>query len=608
MLFRFSSLSIAALALMASASARADGDAATIVVTATRTPTKLSDVVAETTVIDREMLDRAAGRTLAELVSSFAGVQTTSNGGLGKSASVFMRGLEARHTLLLVDGVRVGSATLGTPSLDNLPLEAVDRIEIVRGPLSSLYGNGAMGGVIQIFLRQGAQGSTVNAKATAGSHGYGQLAGGGTFGDGRFDAMAQVQRTEVSGVSATNPKVPFGNHNPDEDGFRQTGGSLRLGWRPLADWRAELLALQSRGTTQIDDGPGADARARLKNEVVSLSGSGRVNDGWRTRLTLAESTDGYDTLSSASPFATLGPIQSKIRQTSWENTLDTAAGAAVVLLERQTEKVSRPGEPFSVSERDIDALALALNGAAGPHVWNGSLRRDRNSQFGGKTTGAAGYGYALTPAWRVLGSVGTSFVAPSFNQLYYPSFGNPLLQPETGRHGELGLRWSQGANSVRLATYRHTYKGFITSGAQPTNVNARITGQTLSYEGRAGEFEWTAAADHTNPRNDAPWSANYGRQLQRRAKDSLRAMLDWTRGPWTAGATLQAHTYRYDDAANNTRLGGYATLDLRLAYALTRDLELALRMNNAGDKAYETALGYDQPGREAFVSLRYALK
>jgi vitamin B12 transporter len=261
-----------------------------------------------------------------------------------------------------------------------------------------------------------------------------------------------------------------------------------------------------------------------------------------------------------------------------------------------------------VSDRDIDALALGLNGAGGPHTWNASLRHDHNSQFGGKTTGAAGYGFAITPAWRVLGSYGTSFVVPSFNQLYFPNFGNPLLQPETGKHGEVGLRWTEGVHSVRAAYYRHNYKGFITSGAAPTNVDARITGTTLAYEGRVGDFALAASADHTDPRNDAPWTANYGKQLQRRAKDMLRATVDWDNGPWSAGATLQAFSSRFDNQANTVQLGGYGTLDLRVGYALTRGLDLTLRVNNVGDKAYFTSLGYNQPGREAFVSLRYALK
>ena len=605
---RTARLSLFTVAVLAAATARAEGDN-TIVITATRTPARASEVVAEVSVIDRAELDRATGRTLVELLSGYAGIQFASNGGLGKTASLFMRGLEARHTLLLVDGVRVGSATVGTPSLDNLPLEAVDHIEIVRGPMSSLYGGGAMGGVIQVFLRQGGQGVTANVRASAGSHGYGQLSGGGTFGDGRFDAAAQVQRTEVSGVSATNPGVPFGSYNPDRDGFRQTGGSLRLGWRPVADWRVELLALQSRGTTQVDDGPGADARARLKSDIVALSGSGQVNQAWRTRLSVAESTDGYDTLSSASPFAALGLIQSKIRQIGGENTLDTPVGTALLVAERQTEKVSRPGDAFTVSERDIDGLALGLNGAAGPQVWNASLRHDHNSQFGGKTTGAAGYGYAVAPAWRVLGSYGTSFVAPSFNQLYYPNFGNPLLEPETGKHAELGLRYGAGDTSLRAAYYEHRYRGFITSGAAPQNLPyAKITGTTLSYEGRWREVALSAALDHTDPRNHTVGNANFDKQLPRRAKDMLRLGADWSGGPWSAGATLQAFSHRYDDAANTVRLGGFTTLDLRAEWSATREWALGLRLNNLGDQRYQTSLGYDQPGREGFITLRYTLK
>jgi len=591
---------------MLPAHAQAD---ATVTVTATRTPVRVSEVVAEVSVIDRAALDRAAGRTLVELLSQQAGLQFSSNGGLGKTASLFMRGLEARHTLLLVDGVRVGSATVGSPSLDNLPLESVERIEVVRGPLSSLYGNGAMGGVIQVFTKRGSAGATTNAKLTAGSHGYAQAAAGGTWGDGRVDLAAQLQRTLYNGRSASNPRVPFGSYNPDDDGFRQTGGSLRAGWQLLPDWRLDALALQSRGETQLDDGPGADARALLSNRVTSLATSGRVQAGWRTRLAVSQSSDGYETLSSASAFASLGLIESKLRQWQWENTFSTPIGELLALAERQTERVSRPGAPFAVSERDIDALALGLNGSAAAHVWNASLRRDRNSQFGNANTGAAGYAYALSRAWRIGASVGTSFVAPSFNQLYFPNFGNPLLEAEKGRHAELSVRWTAGEHSLRAAYYENRYRGFITSGANPVNLpKAQIDGLTLAYEGRWRELALQASLDHTDPRNDTVGSANFDKLLPRRARNAARLGADWLVGPWQAGATLAAFSHRFDNAANTVRLGGYATLDLRAEWAATRELALGLKLNNAADKRYETSLGYDQPGRAVFVSVRYTPK
>ena len=596
------------LSLLACAGVQAQ-TAQQISITATRLPTPVNQLVAEVTVIDRATIERNEGRTLVELLSQQAGLQFASNGGLGKTASVFIRGLESRHTLLLVDGIRVGSATLGTPSLDNLPLEAVERIEIVRGPMSSLYGNGAFGGVVQVFTRQATNGFSANAKLSGGSHRYGQMAGGVGFGNGVVDAAVQAQHTDTRGVSATNPSVPFGNHNPDRDGFRQNAGSVRLGWRPLADWRVELLALQSTGLTRIDDGPNADARAELDNRLLGLSARGSVMPGWNTRLSVTESTDAYETLVSASAFASLGAIRSRSRQASWENTTATPLGMALVLLERTTETVSRPGAPFAVSERDIDSLALGLSGNAAAHSWQASLRHDRNSQFGGITTGALAYGLALTPAWLLGASYGTSQVLPSFNQLYFPNFGNPRLLPEEGRHAEFSVRYSMAEHRVRAAWYDYRYRGFISSGPQPVNLpRVEIDGVTLSYEGRWRALDLTASYDHTDPRNATVGNANFGKQLARRASQALRLGVDWQAGAWTAGATASAFSHRFDNAANTARLGGYGTLDLRAEWSLSAAAKLGLRLNNVGDKVYSTVLGYDQPRREGFVTLRYVLR
>jgi vitamin B12 transporter len=580
--------------------------AQTVTVTATRVPTPLSEVVADITVIDREALERAGGRTLVELLSQQPGLQFSSNGGLGKTSSLFIRGLEGRHTLLLVDGVRVYSATVGTPSFDNLPLEAIERIEIVRGPMSALYGSGAVGGVIQVFTRSGAQGLSGNAKAVLGSHDFAQASAGVSFGDRSFNAAAQVQHVDAKGVSATNSMVPFGSYNADRDGFRQTGGSLRLGWQPLAGWSVTALALQARGVVGVDDGPGADARAGLDNRVTSLGVRGAVLPGWTTRVSVAESVDAYDTLSSASAFAALGAIESQIRQFAWENSLVTPVGTALVLLDRQQETVSRPGAPFSVSDRHIDGLALGLNGAAAGHVWQGSLRRDRNSQFGGKTSGALGYGYTVLPTLRIGASLAQSYVAPSFNQLYYPGFGSPTLLPEEGRHAELNLRWTLGEHAFKVATFRNRYIGYITSGPSPVNLPlARINGVTLACEGQWRDVALTASYDHVDPRNATDGNPNNGKLLQRRAQDAARLGADWAAGAYSAGATLAAFSHRYDNTANTVRLAGYATLDLRAEWALSRVWKLGLKLNNLGDQRYETALGYDQPGREMFVSLRY---
>ena len=579
-----------------------------VAVTATRQPLRVDETVADVSVIERAAIERATGRTLSELLAQQPGLQSSSNGGLGKPSSVFVRGLEARHVLLLVDGVRLGSATVGTATFDNLPLDAIERIEIVRGPLSGLYGSDAVGGVVQIFTRRGRPGTAPNAKATVGANRYGQLAGGVTFGEGGFDAALQVQHTETRGFSATNPNVPFGSFNEDRDGFDQNAGTLRLGWRVNPDWRLDALALQSEGVTRLDDGAGgADARARLRNTVQSLQAAGRVAGDWRSRLAFGRSTDVYDTLASDSAFPALGAIGTVQKQLTWENTLPTRAGTVLALVERIDQDVSKPGTPFDVGHRRTNALALGLDGAAAGHVWQLSLRHDRNSQFGHHNTGSLGWGYAIAPSWRVNASYGTSFVAPSFNQLYYPSFGNPNLEPETGRSAEVSLRWTSGVHSVRAAYFDNRIRGYISSGPAPVNIpRTRIDGVSLAYEGRWRDWVLGASYDHVDPRNATEGSANFDKQLPRRAKDAVKAHADWSAGAFGLGATLAAFSERYDDAANTRRLGGYGTLDLRAEWRFAPAWTLAARVNNVGGKVYETAYGYNQPGREGYLTVRYS--
>ncbi len=578
-----------------------------VVITATRSPVKVSDVVADVTVLDRAMLDRSEGRSLVEVLSQAPGLQFANNGGLGKTSSLFIRGLEARHVLLLVDGVPLGSATAGIASFDNLPLDAIDRIEIVRGPMSSLYGSSAMGGVVQLFTRRGQAGLRGNARVSAGSHGHALASAGVSLGGDGMDLAVQLQHQQTDGFSATNARAQFGSYNADDDGFRQNAGSLRAGWTIMPGWRLEGLLLESNGKIQYDDGPGADARAGLRNSVQTLQLSGVVLPGWRTRLAFGRSLDSYDTLASASMFASLGATETVQRQLSWEHRVALPLGEALALVERVEQDVSRPGVPYDTSTRRIDALALGWSAQLGAADLQASLRRDRNSQFGGNTTGALAAAWRFSDAWRVGGSYGSSFTAPSFNQLYFPGFGNPNLLPEDGRHTELFAQWARGVHTVRATSYRHRYDSFISSGPQAANIpRVKIDGASLAWDARLDTLTLAASYDHVDPRNDTVGSTAYGNRLPRRAKQALKASADWRLGAYSVGMSLQAYGNRFDNTANTLRLGGYGVLDLRADWALARDWVLGLRLNNVGGKAYETVYGYNQPGREGFLSLRWA--
>jgi vitamin B12 transporter len=600
--FPFLGLGVSPIAL---AQASTASPAETVVVTATRTPQRVDQALAQVTVIDRARIEAASGRTLAELLAGESGVQSWSNGGLGKNASVSLRGLESRHTLLLIDGVRYGSATLGTPSWDNIPLDAIERIEIVRGPMSGLYGSEAVGGVIQIFTRRGQQGFHPEFAAALGSRSYGELAAGARFGSGLVDGSLRLQHRRTDGFSATNPKLPS-NYNPDDDGFDQTSVNGRIGVR-LGDWRADATLLKTEGTNHYDDGAGVDTRAALRTEVMSLQLAGPVTSAWRTSVRASRSRDDFETLASASAFSTLGTIGTTQTQFGWENQINTPLGTALVLAERVQQEVERPGTPFAVSERSVTGLALGINGEAGAHGWQANVRRDRNSQFGGQTTGSLGYGYELAPGLRATASFGTSFVAPSFNQLYFPGFGNPNLLPEEGRQREVGLVWRNGPVTSRVAYFDNRIRGYISGGPLPTNIpRVKVDGISASVDAVLGAWTLAGSIDSIQPINATEGTTNFGRILPRRVQDSGRLAVDWRGGGFTLGGSLQAFGERFDNANNSTRLGGFAMLDLRAEWAFARDWVLAAKLNNAGGKTYETVFGYNQPGREGFVTVRWA--
>ncbi|CAN5702815.1 TonB-dependent vitamin B12 receptor [soil metagenome] len=567
------------------------------VVTATRTATRSDELVSEVVVIDRETIEKSAGRTLPEILARQAGLEFSSNGGRGKSSSVYIRGAESRHTILLIDGVRYGSATVGTPIWDNIPLSSIERIEVLKGPGSSLYGADGVGGVVQIFTRKGQQGFHPNAFVSLGSQSYTQAGGGFTGGTGAFTYALNLQATRDKGFSSANPGVPFGNYNADRDGFNQDAVNATLGYQVNTDWSISAGTLYSDGISRFDDGPGRDARSRLRSEVSRIGVEGRVLPGWKSQLRYASSTDVNNAL-----VASFLPSNFKTTQNqwTWQNDIDTPWGTALAGFERLEQKVSS-STAYAVTQRDINSVFAGLMGNAGAHSWQFNLRRDDNTQFGGSSTGFAGYGYRITPAWRVNASYGTSFTAPSFNQLYFPAFGTPTLQPEKGRNLDLGVTWSEAGHSVKLVHFDNRIRGFIPSGPLPVNVpRARIDGWTLGYDGSFGALTLRASLDANDPRNELT-----GKKLPRRNSSQVILGADYAVREWTMGGTLLRAGERFDDTANAVRLAGYTTLDLNLGYAISQELKLQTSLTNIGNRQYETIKGYNQPGRAVVVSLRW---
>lgn len=571
------------------------------VVTATRTPTRVNEVVADVVVIDREAIEASTARSLSELLARNAGLQFSANGGLGKNSSVFIRGTESRHTILLIDGVRYGSATTGAPNFDNLPVELIDHIEVLKGPASALYGSEGVGGVVQVFTRRGAAGFSPYASVTVGSEGHTEVGAGLSGGQGGWRYALGVQALDEKGFSSTNPKVQFGNHNPDRDGLRQDSLTASVSHQFNADWSASGTLLATDGVSRLDDGPGRDARTSIRSQLAGLGLKGRISPGWQTELRASTSADKSESIVSAFP----GRFNTRQNELAWQNTVATPLGLALLGLERRDQKIDST-TAYAVTERTITSGFVGLNGSAAGHSWQANLRRDQNSQFGDNNTYFVGYGYQFAPAWRALVSRGTSFVAPSFNQLYFPNFGNPNLQPERGRNTDVGVSYTQGERQIKLVRFDNKVRGFISNTTIASNIpRARIDGWTLSYDDRAGNLQWRAALDLLEPRNELT-----GKQLPRRAEQQLNAGADYRTGAWQFGASLLTVGQRFDDAANTPAraLGSYTTVDLSLGYTLSPEWKLQAVLNNLTDRTYETAYGYNQAGRAAYLTVRYTPK
>ncbi|ROR32049.1 TonB-dependent receptor domain-containing protein [Inmirania thermothiophila] len=585
-------------ALLAAGPAVAAETAAPLIVTATRTAETADETLASVTVITREAIERSQVRSVQELLAGLPGIGIANNGGDGKATSLFLRGTESDHVLVLVDGVRVGSATLGTTAFEQLPLAEIERIEIVRGPRSALYGSEAIGGVIQIFTRRGG-GPDLSAALGAGSRATASASLSLRGGGGKAWYALGLSGLDTDGIDACRGSLTEGCFaiKPDEDGYRNLGASLSLGGR-VGDVEVELGWLRSEGETEFDGAfqNGADTL----QEVVRLET--RIERGealWTVRLGRARD-ESDNTLDGAfvSRFVT--------ERDSATVQADLPVGAGVLSLgvDYLDDEVGGTAGYAVETRRDTGVFAQWQAGSAAGD-WALALRHDDNEQFGDHVTGSVAWGREVGAGLRLVAAYGTAFKAPTFNELYFPGFGNPDLDPERSRSVELGLRRRQWWSLTLFATRIDDLIGFDASFT-PRNIDeARIVGLEGEAALRLGDWALRAGATLQEPENRGD-GAERGNTLPRRARAFGRIELDRDRGRWSAGATLRAEGPRYDDLANTRRLAGYAVLDLRGAYRLSRALRLQARVENALDKDYETAAGYPQPGRGVFLTLRYA--
>jgi len=599
-----------------------------VIVTATRTAIDADQALSSVTVISRDDIQRLQPASLVDLLQGLPGVTVSQAGGLGEQTSLFLRGTNSTHTLVLVDGVRIGSVSAGLAAFEQIPVEQIERIEIVRGPRSSLYGADAIGGVIQIFTRHGQRngGLAPSFSVTTGSRGLAGSQLGLSGGDAHAWFNLSVGGEYTSGfpscrLGAAEAGAACFADDPRDDAYRNWNGLLDAGYHWDNGTELAVTGLRSRNDVEYGGSPYGGDRAVNEQRVAGARLSFAPLEPWKVTLSAGQSRDLASTFYQGSydgqyyPTTPVGYIDSRRNQASWQN--DIALGANQLFTAgadyRQEHIASDTG--YLASHIGDTGLFAQYQGNFGRNQVQLSARHDHNGQFGNHDTGAAAWGYRFDRGLRLTASYGSAFHAPTFNDLYYPPYGgipsaNPALKPETSRSAELGVSQQGRGWHWALNAYQTRVRDLITLDTSyvPMNISrARIRG----LEAQAGTdlAGWNVQGYLTllQPKNDGGSAdANDGKLLPRRPERTLRVDADRRFGALGIGATFYAAGRRYDDAANRHRLGGYATTDLRASYAFAPGWSVAARLANAFDRRYETAWYYNQPGRTWFLTLRYS--
>ncbi|MFO1284115.1 MAG: TonB-dependent receptor [Burkholderiales bacterium] len=578
-----------------------------VVVTAARAPQSFNELTADVTVIGADEIARSGADSLVQLLQRQPGVEISMNGGRGGVSSAFIRGANANHTLVLVDGMRVSSSTTGASTLEAIPLDQIERIEILRGPASSLYGADAVGGVVQVFTRDGGRAFSANASASVGTHATAVGAAGVSGSAGDFRYSVQVAAKKSDGFNAIVDPANF-SYNDDRDGYDGRSVTASGTWRWAKDQELTLRAFHSFLDAQYDGGPGFDDRQVTRLSGWSLASANRIGERWRWTLTAGESRDDSVSKTGFGDF----PFETRQRQYSWQHDLALSFGDLTLAYERREERVISDSG-FPRTRRDTDSALAILRARGGPHALQANLRVDDSDQYGTRTTGSLAYGYAFAPGWRATVGAATAFRAPTFNDLYFPGFSNPDLTPERSRSVEAGLAANGTAGDVRydarVTGWLNDVSGLIVFACDadfncaPINAEkARLAGATIAGEMRWRDTTLKASVDLQEPQNRTT-----GNLLPRRARahGALAVAQAW--GRLRAGAELVASSYRYDDAANTRRMGGYGVLNLSAEWNGDRGVTLFVRAENVFDRDYEIAAGYSTGGAQVTAGVRWAM-
>ena len=563
----------------------------------------LRDIV----VITREDLEAAGNLSLGEVLERRAGVQLRTTGGAGQPQGLFMRGAGTSQTLVLVDGLRVSSATVGSTSIESIPVDMIERIEVVKGPLSSLYGSEAIGGVVQVFTRGRSVPHLFGALAYGTDQDWRGSAGVAANEDRSAFSLSMGAR-KVDAPSATNARNFC--HNPDRDPHEDAFVNLHASYRL---WQDELLAIDAFGTKNRTafDGCGTDDRNDHTLFGAKFTSSAAFTSYWNSRFSIGH---GRDELEIRGAFP--GRFETRQDQATWISDFRTPAGSLLAGAEfvRQRIATDESQGAFARTKRDTTAIFAGMNESWTTPEWGtqrieASARAEDDDSFGRRNTGSMSYGFEWPKVARLSGTYGRGFRAPTFFDLYGPTSDfyqpNPSLNPEHSESMELSLRAPSNSRvQWRLTAFDNRIEDLITF-VFPTVMNvkrARITGVEGAVDATWLDIRWRASFTAQDPRDDETGKRLIGRAERYGSLEASRSF-----GPWTVAGTVLAVGDRFDSTTEEPaqRMPSYALLDARVRYRFAKYWAVELSGTNLTDKRYENAVGYDAPRRSILLSVRF---
>jgi len=597
------------------------------VTTPLRVPEEEENIIADTTVITSDEIKRAGLSSLPQLLQQQPGIEVTNNGGPGKVSSINIRGTSSTHSIILIDGLRVGSSTSGTSAIQNIPLSQIEKIEIVRGPVSSLYGQDGIGGVIQIFTKKGKKGFHPYVSAGYGRYKTKEMAAGVSAGNDStsFALNLSGMNTDAFSAFVPNDSAASNTSNLDKDTYRNRSVSSNLTHQFSEKIKIDFQYFLSTGKNMFDnrfanfDATYINYKDKTKQEAYSSKLTGIISDNWESSLKIGKSTDlysaqqKYDNRIFSNVSGEVDKYETSQYQLAWQNNINFDYGSLVLLYDYLKEEINTTNT-YAKDNRDNNGFVIAYNTQYEKHILQTSLREDINSQYDNETTGSIGYAYQINDQWKASSSFGTAFVAPNFNYLYYGSTANPELKPETSKNIEASLSYSENSTSISLTAYQNTIDDFIISnldtGFTPENLNkAKIQGITFAADHFLGNFQIKGSVTTESPNNE-----DTDKDLPLRANLYGSTHLNYYVQDWIFGVEQIGSGSRYNDADNTVKISGYMVTNFVTNYIFNEKFTINIRLDNALDKDYAlaydgdpnaTGFAYQSPGRSLSANIRY---